>query len=662
MTFHHGVLWMRRADGTYQEVFNHARTAHYLDNPALALPSNAPAITDVLDFGGCPAYAFEPPCADVEYIDGFAETPGTTGNGLQIPDAAALDIITDIGLIADVALDDWTPGSERPLIGKWSTAGQLSYLLTVDAFGTPFFRWTTDGSTINSIGADVNLGGMSPGARQAIRVDFDVNNGAAGRTAHFFRAPTHDGPWVRMGTPRTTATATSIFSGSSTVQMGLATGFNAFDGKIFHGQVRTGPSFVPTLAGAAVANIDPSVVQFASQTTFLATTGQTVSVLRSGTPSTILNPGPGYWEEQTYSTPAIDNAPWYHPAFPATADGLGFFITEWTGLDGAHVVRPVSRTGRPGGGGQHGALRGRERVMKMNVLMFARSEQGMNALYDWLENLLYSVCATCSVDSILVRRECPPIVNTGDSLWQGAVEMREVALTEGLTWVNALDDAGHCFIRQASFTLTAADPCMYSNGVAITGPQANAVPTTCYAGIPLGEGSLDCRPHCYDLISSCRSTFTFDLDPLSGVAPVLTLRNSSDHAVLPLRVLISADPNEIGVSSPCSLPIIGQLYTRVLPPWSELVWDVAGRTITYSDHTTGGPVDGAPYIDANDPPFNRFFTLGCGLHHVIVEPGNWCLEDDVPNAQYVYQGQGFTKANLHYPTLSLEIVERLGCP
>ena len=616
----------------------------------------------MLDFGGCPAYAFEPPCADQD--DGHAVLPGTATNGLSVADQANLDIVGDITMIADVALDDWTPGVNTVFIGKWSVAAQLSYVLSVDGFGTPQFRWSNNGSTVNTIGANANFGGLSPGSRRAVRVDFDVDNGAAGRTAHFFHAPTSAGPWERLGTAQTTATATTIFPGTSALQMGYSSQLTSpLVGKFYRGQIYQGASFTETRGGTLAVDVNVNVVSDPAQVAFAATgVVGGVSVVRTGSPATVLNAGTPFWEPLTFATPAIDDAPWYHPAYPQTADGLGFFIEEWTGLDDGHVARGMAPTGRVGGGATHGVLSARERVMKLNVLMFARSELAMQALFEWLERTLYSVCARCASESMLLRKTCPPIVNTTTALWEGVVELREVALIEGLTWESPISQAGGCFLRRASFTLAAADPCMYHNGTTLTGPQATASVFSCYDALALGTASVDCRPRCFDLATNCRTVYSFEVDTLQAAAPIVTLANNSDAPVLPLRVLCYADPNDLGAANVCSMPLLGEFYTRVMPPWSQLQWDVVGRKIWYTDATTGGYVSGYPYVDANDVPIPRFFVLPCGTHHVVVEPGNVCLTEDIPGARYIYQGQAFDWVNLHFPDVSVEVVPRSGCP
>jgi hypothetical protein len=648
----HGWLYMRDAAGAPREIFNHARTAAYLKNPSLRV-TDGPSITDVLDFGGCRAYTFEPPTSDNE--PGYIQTFGSVNNGLQVADAAALDLTGDLSLIVDLAMDDWTPGTARTLIGKWSTAAQLSYVLAVDAFGTPSFSWTVAGTTVLSIGANANLGFLANGARQAIRVDFDANNGAAGRTAHFFRAPTIAGPWTRLGTAQTTATATSIHSGSSSLQIGLSFILsNPVSGKIYAAQVRNSPSFTETIGGAAVFDFTGENIRSRTAPTFVATSGQTVTVLSSGGTPAILNPGEAEWEEQFFTTPTLDAAPWYNSMYPESADALGFFVEEWTGLDSPHIVRPVSPRHR---GGQLGVLSTKERVMKLNVVLFSRTEKAMEYLFRWLETTLSSICAGCGVDSILVRRYCPNF-DSNTSLWDGVAEMREVGLIEGLSWESEPLPHNQCLVRRLSFTLAAGDPCLYSNDTDVA-VSASANMATCLSTATIDPERSTCRPSCVELPSACRTVFTFTTDSLGAAGPVLTLDNNTEFYGVPLRAICYADPAGIGVSpNPCGLPILGELYTAPQPPYSTLVWDVAGRRVTYYDHSTGDDVGGWAFVGANDPPIPRFFALPCGTAHVVLEPASLCLTED--GSDWL-SGTALLGTAPAYPTATLAVQERFGC-
>lgn len=648
---HHGWLYGQGSDGVPYEIINQARLAAYLRSPALTLPSGF-SICDVLNFGGCEAYAYKPPCdAEPAYID----WPGGAGNNqLSVPDASPLDISGDLTIIADIAPDDWTPAGDLSLLTKSTTAANISYGLAIQGgTGTPYFFFTTNGSTLQFALATASMGVLSNGERRALRVDFDADNGAAGRTIKFFTAMTYNGPWVQLGANVVIAGITPLFSGSSAVTFGSS---GQFAGRLYYSQLRNGISGGSTVGGSPALTIDPNVITSITQTTFLAVTGQTVTITRAGSPGIRLYLGPNVWEPEQYLSPVIDEAPWYNQNRPESADAFGFFVEEWTGLDSAHVQRPVSASGTYRSA--LGALSARERVMKLNVLIVARTEQATEYLFRWLEGVLSDVCSGCGTSAMYFRRFCP----TGNDKGEGVGEIRQVGLSESLTWESDPVDGGSCFLRRLSFSLTAADPCIYVNGTTAAIEASVENMTTCLAGMAISSARRPCRPQCQELPASCRNIFTYEVQPLETAAPVLKLVNDSADWSMPLRAIAYANPGEMSLTVPnalCGLPRLGEVYVAPLPPWSELVWDVAARDVKYYDHSTGDYTSGWAFIDANDRPLPRFFPLPCGTGHVVLEPASACLS--LVSTRWMYNGLDLGTLP-HYPTATVQIQERLGCP
>lgn len=158
---------------------------------------------------------------DLNLQDTALVMPGTAASDeATTPDNAALDITGDIDIRVDVTTD-WRPlGGESGLIGKWVLSGnQRSYLFTVLSSGALTFNWSPDGSTTLSLTSSVPVT-PPPCGRLVVRVTFDVDNGAGGRTATFYTGESINGPWTLLGTPQTSATATSIFSSSAIVEVG----------------------------------------------------------------------------------------------------------------------------------------------------------------------------------------------------------------------------------------------------------------------------------------------------------------------------------------------------------------------------------------------------------------------------------------------------------
>jgi hypothetical protein len=151
-----------------------------------------------------------------------------SGDYASTPDHANLDIVGDIELHADAALDDWASGSIQTLISKSNPAAtQNSYRFRVGATGIPELAWTEDGSTVKTAAADVPAPGVN-GQRLALRAAMEVDNGAAGRTIRFWYASQFGETWVQLGGEVIQAGVTSIHSGSA----GLVVGAGVDDGSV----------------------------------------------------------------------------------------------------------------------------------------------------------------------------------------------------------------------------------------------------------------------------------------------------------------------------------------------------------------------------------------------------------------------------------------------
>jgi len=205
----------------------------------------------------------------------YVYTPGVTNNNLSVPDAAALDITGDIDLRWYGALDDWTPSSAQALISK-RTSSNHSYELYVDTNGTLAFTWSTDGTTgifKNSTSAT----GVADGSAKWVRVILDVDNGSTQNEVKFYTSD-NGTSWTQLGTTVTTAGVTSIFSGTAEVCIGARSTTSANEimaGKHYRAQIFNG------IDGTKVLDVDTSVINNGSATSFTAVTGQTVTINRS---------------------------------------------------------------------------------------------------------------------------------------------------------------------------------------------------------------------------------------------------------------------------------------------------------------------------------------------------------------------------------------------
>ncbi len=200
----------------------------------------------------------------------YVSLPGTSGNYASTPDAAQLDVLGDISLMAYLSLADWTPAANANILGKnVATGNQRSYILGVVPTGKLRINWTTDG--INNIEVQSTVAPtITDGSPLAIMATLDVDNGSVGNTATFYTSP--DGSvWTMLGTPVITAGVTSIFSSTAPLEVGSVNVGTAglFAGKVYRAQVYNGLYFgTKTL----VADFNPRATT-RGRTTFTDSTG-----------------------------------------------------------------------------------------------------------------------------------------------------------------------------------------------------------------------------------------------------------------------------------------------------------------------------------------------------------------------------------------------------
>ena len=202
--------------------------------------------------------------------------PGVVGNYASTPDSAALDIVGDLDIRVQVALDDWTPSTQARLVDKVSAVNGGGYALDIQTGGAPILFWSQTG--IDYIGKAATVAtGLTDGSIKWVRATLDVNNGASGNDVKFFLSD-NGIDWTQLGTTVTTAGTTSIQANTSPVQIGQAEG-NVFPaaGKFYDVQIFNG------IDGTKVLDVDTSIILNGSETSFLAKTGQVITINRPTT-------------------------------------------------------------------------------------------------------------------------------------------------------------------------------------------------------------------------------------------------------------------------------------------------------------------------------------------------------------------------------------------
>tara|TARA_R110002094_G_scaffold157781_2_gene144048 strand:+ start:14751 stop:17417 length:2667 start_codon:yes stop_codon:yes gene_type:complete len=170
--------------------------------------------------------------------DKFAQCLGASGDYFSTPDSVAASITGDIDIRVRVALDDWTPASNTALVAKYEASPQYSYLFECLTSGVLRIQISANG-TSNAVAASSTVAtGFANGSTNWVRFTLDVDNGAAGNDTKFYTSS--DGvTWTQLGTTITSASTTSIYDGTSIVEIGSVLGgtIERVNGSIYRAQI-----------------------------------------------------------------------------------------------------------------------------------------------------------------------------------------------------------------------------------------------------------------------------------------------------------------------------------------------------------------------------------------------------------------------------------------
>lgn len=227
------------------------------------------------------------------YSGGYVEFPGTTGNDLRVANGPEFASLNDFTLIVKASMSDWTPPVFQALVAKYLSP-DVTFGLFVWTDGSLLFVVTADGST-----SLANFSAVLPAAaadeERVIAWTFDADNGAAGRTSRFFLSSDDGVSWTPAGSAVGEAGAITLFSGTAPLSIwSYESGqLSTTAGAVRHVSLRNGIGPGGTVGGTEVFRCDGEADLYGvspSVATFPASTGQTVTVHRSGTPATTLVP------------------------------------------------------------------------------------------------------------------------------------------------------------------------------------------------------------------------------------------------------------------------------------------------------------------------------------------------------------------------------------
>jgi hypothetical protein len=243
----------------------------------VAVVTNLGTGGSVLDaqFGSSPTSNTNEPLLLSHTGTNYLYLPGVAGNGASTPSSAALSMTGDLEIVVRVALDDWTPSAFSVLVSKrnGSTAG---YELAANAAGGLQFLWMNGTSNGEAVSFTLPF---ADSAAYWVRFTFDADNGSGQRVGSFFYAAdqaTEPSVWTTVNTVTTAGTAT-LSTDATALSVGQRpnTG-NPTAGKFYRAIVRDG------IGGSTVFDADfTQGITSGAQTTFTATTGQTVTINRS---------------------------------------------------------------------------------------------------------------------------------------------------------------------------------------------------------------------------------------------------------------------------------------------------------------------------------------------------------------------------------------------
>lgn len=178
-----------------------------------------------------------------------------------------------------------------------------------------------------------------------------------------------------------------------------------------------------------------------------------------------------------YTDPATDDAPWYSPDHPESAEFAGFFVTEFEGL-GSTFTREVLESQTNGGILGRGRFGSRELTWK-GFLLGANCCAVSYGLR-WLSQILSSPgdCQDCSGDDLDLLVCCP---SAGSTAVEPFRQLKGVALLEGPEIISERRISGDCgglggcggsAIIEVEFTLVASQPWLYRSEI----PVVNCIP------------------------------------------------------------------------------------------------------------------------------------------------------------------------------------------
>lgn len=184
-------------------------------------------------------------------------------------------------------------------------------------------------------------------------------------------------------------------------------------------------------------------------------TGDYLRNIGLGIPATFTNCGCDATDFGPYNTPASDPAPWFDPTRAESGEFLGI-IAHNVRLD-AVIKRAV--TPKTSFGASIGPLSKPPRIVSVQAIMVATTEQGMSYGTRWLNDVLSGVLTGCAQDTLRLLLACPS--DGGTTQFR---TLRRVGIVDGPT-TGPANNLPECHVCSVTFQLAAGIPQLLSDPV-----------------------------------------------------------------------------------------------------------------------------------------------------------------------------------------------------
>lgn len=183
---------------------------------------------------------------------------------LRTPYSPAL-AVANLDLRIDVALENWEQNQD--LACRYSITGnQRSWAFLLAGTGQLYLIWSPDGTSDNRIDklSTQPVVGYH-GQRMALRVTLDVDTGSGYELRFYTGRTVDDEEWNLLGDPITATAPTSIYNGTSSLDLGTIDGLTSpgLTGKLYAFKLLDGING-PVIASMTTADASPGAASFTS--------------------------------------------------------------------------------------------------------------------------------------------------------------------------------------------------------------------------------------------------------------------------------------------------------------------------------------------------------------------------------------------------------------